>query len=150
MARIRVSTTIDASPDEVWRAISDISTHVQWMADAESIRFHSAQRSGVGTAFDCDTRVGPLRLTDVMEITIWEPGRRMGVRHVGLVTGEGAFSLRRRRGGRGTRFTWRERLRFPWWLGGPVGGWFGSILLEFVWRANLRRLRTQVEAGLTS
>ena len=53
-----------------------------------------------------------------MEITEWKPRRQMGVRHVGVVTGDGRFTLRRRSGGR-TRFTWTETLRFPAWMGGP-------------------------------
>ena len=53
-----------------------------------------------------------------MEITEWRPGRAMGVRHVGLVTGTGRFTLRKARGGR-TRFTWTERLRFPLLPGRP-------------------------------
>ncbi len=146
MARIRVRTTIDAPPRAVWRAIEDISTHVEWMADARAIRFLTPQRRGVGTAFECDTAVGPFTLTDVMEITRWDRGKAMGVRHVGVVTGEGTFRLRSRRGGR-TKFVWRERLRFPWWLGGPVGAWFGAIVLDLVWRGNLRRLKRYVEAG---
>lgn len=149
MARITVSTVIDASPDEVWAVVEDIASHVEWMADARAIRFTSARSSGVGTTFDCDTRVGPLRLTDRMEITRWEPGRAMGVRHAGLVTGDGVFTLspaggwlRRRRA---TRFEWSERLVFPWWMGGPAGALVGGRVLARVWRRNLRGLKRRVE-----
>ena len=45
------------------------------------------RRSGVGTRFECDTKIGPITLTDVMEITEWKPGKAMGVRHTGLITG---------------------------------------------------------------
>jgi uncharacterized protein YndB with AHSA1/START domain len=144
MARIRVSTMIDASPRQVWSALDDIGSHVRWMADARAIRFTGEQRQGVGTRFECDTRVGPLRTTDVMEITSWKPRRRMGVRHQGLVRGSGEFTLRRARGGR-TRFTWSERLVFPWWLGGPVGAFLGRFVLRLVWTRNLRNLKAIVE-----
>jgi uncharacterized protein YndB with AHSA1/START domain len=146
VGRIKVSTVIEASPTEVWRSIEDISTHTEWMGDAEAIRFLGKRRRGRGTRFECDTRVGPLLLTDVMEITEWSPRRAMGVRHVGVVRGEGRFTLRRLRGGR-TRFTWAERLRFPWWMGGPIGGLVGGRVLSLVWRANLRRLKRRVEGG---
>ena len=136
---------IEAPPTEVWAAVEDIATHVEWMHDAVAIRFTSPQRSGVGTTFDCDTKVGPFRLVDRMEITQWEPAKTMGVRHVGLVTGTGAFTLRRA-GPERTEFLWDETLVFPWWMGGPIGGRVGAVLLAQIWKRNLRGLKQLVEA----
>jgi carbon monoxide dehydrogenase subunit G len=132
---IRVSTAIDARPDEVWADVRDLGSHVEWMADAEAIRFTSEATSGVGTTFDCDTKVGPLHLVDRMEVTEWVEGQVIGVRHVGLVTGTGRFTLAPEGGG--TRFTWEESLIIPWWLGGPAA----AVALRLVWVRNLRRLR---------
>lgn len=145
MSGIRVGITIGAPPARVWAAVEDIGSHVTWMQDAEAIRFTSARRSGVGTTFDCETKVGPFRLTDKMEITRWKRRKAMGVRHVGLVTGTGEFTLRRLPGGR-TRFTWRERLRFPWWMGGRFGAVVGGEALRLIWKKNLRNLKAIVEA----
>ena len=145
MPKVQVSVQISASPDEVWEVLEDIAGHVDWMEEAVAIRFTSRRRSGLGTTFDCDTKVGPLRVTDRMEITEWRPGRAMGVAHAGLVTGEGRFTLRRRR--RGTRFTWREELHFPMKLGGPLGAAVAAPVLRRIWRRNLRTLKAQVEAG---
>jgi len=155
---LRVSIVLDASPDEVWEDLADVASHVEWMEDAVAIDFTTDQRAGVGTAFDCATKIGPIRLTDHMEITSWEPGREMGVRHVGLVTGSGVFTLRpagvettsreqfesdppppR------TRFEWTERLFFPWWLGGPVGAVVARPVLGHVWRTNLVNLQRRVD-----
>jgi hypothetical protein len=144
MARLRVSTRLSASPDDVWADLADVSSHVEWMRDAVAIRFVTATHEGIGTQFDCETKVGPLRLTDRMEITSWEPGRAMGVRHTGIVTGDGVFTLRALRGG-GTRFRWSERLRFPWWMGGPVGAWLSVPVLMAVWRGSLRNLAARYE-----
>lgn len=144
--RIHVSTTIDARPADVWRAIEDIGSHTEWMTDAVAIRFLGDRTSGVGTTFECDTKVGPLRLTDVMEITAWKPRKAMGVRHVGLVTGEGRFTISKLRRGR-SRFTWTERLVFPWWLGGPVGGIIGGRIMARLWRQNLRNLESLIETS---
>ena len=91
------------------------------MADAEIIRFMTDQTRGVGTRFECVTAVGPIRLTDRMEITEWEPERSMGVRHDGLVTGTGTFTIAPLDGGRRSRLAWDEELTFPWWLGGRIG-----------------------------
>jgi carbon monoxide dehydrogenase subunit G len=144
MTRIRVRATIDAPRDAVWTRLADIADHVQWMADASAIRFTGERRSGVGTAFECETRIGPLRTTDAMEVTEWREGRSLGVRHAGVVSGAGRFVLDDG-GPASTSVTWDERLRFPWWLGGPVGGLVAAPVLHLVWRGNLRRLASLVE-----
>jgi hypothetical protein len=68
----------------------------------------------------------------------------MGIRHVGVVTGTGRFTLRRTVTGR-TRFTWQEQLSFPWWLGGRIGGLVGARVLTVIWRRNLRSLKALIE-----
>ncbi len=151
MPRLKVATTLDAPPERVWADIEDIASHVEWMQDAVAIEFTSDIDSGVGTTFDCATRIGPFRLTDHMEITSWRPGREMGVRHVGMVTGSGAFTLTPVRSGRGrrgrdrTRFVWTERLKFPWYFGGPIGAVVARPVLRHVWRTNLRNLAERFE-----
>jgi len=142
---IRVGTVLQASPAEVWREVEDVASHVNWMEDAVAIRFTSPIHAGVGTTFDCETKVGPLHLTDKMEITEWRPGEAMGVRHVGLVTGSGVFTLEPRVGG-GTDFTWTEDLHFPWWMGGPIGGLVGGPILKLIWKRNLRNLKDQIDS----
>ncbi|MDP9441063.1 MAG: SRPBCC family protein [Actinomycetota bacterium] len=146
MSRIRVSVLIDAPPRRVWAAVEDIGSHVEWMQDAAAIRFTSRRRSGVGTTFECLTRVGPFRLTDKMVVTEWKAGRAMGIRHTGVVAGTGRFTLRRRLRG-GTRFTWEETLVFPWWMGGELGALAGAPVLRRIWRHNLASLKRRVEAG---
>ena len=114
MSRITVSIDLDATPARVWEVVEPIERHVDWMADAVAIRFEGDQTRGVGTKFLCDTKVGPIKLTDHMEITEWIPGEAMGVRHTGLVTGTGIFTLAPLDDGTRTRFTWSEKLTFPW------------------------------------
>lgn len=147
MTTIRVAVEIGAPPEQVWSAIEPIERHVEWMADAAAIRFTGEQTRGTGTRFVCDTRIGPLAVQDRMEVTEWEPGRRMGVQHAGVVAGTGAFDLEPLAGAR-TRFTWTETLRFPWYLGGRLGAAIaGPLVMRPLWRRNLRRLRDLVEAG---
>lgn len=148
MRSIRVSIEIDLTPAELWAILEPVERHVDWMADAESITFTSEQTRGVGTEFICVTKIGPIKLDDRMAITEWEPGRRMGVRHEGLVSGSGAFELEPIDFGRRTRFIWAESLKFPWFLGGPIGEFVGvPIVLGAIWRRNLRRLKRLTEAG---
>jgi uncharacterized protein YndB with AHSA1/START domain len=143
MTAIRVEETIDAPPEVVWATIEDIATHVRWMEDAVAIRFTSDVRAGVGASFDCDTKVGPLRLTDRMVVTEWERPRMLGIRHAGVVTGSGRFVLSR--AGDGTSFAWEEELVFPAWMGGAAGGAAAAPLLRRVWRRNLLNLKRLVE-----
>ena len=107
---------------------------------------HLGRREGVGTTFECETKVGPIQLTDVMEITEWVDEETMGVRHSGVVTGVGAFSLSPAPGDR-TLFRWAEELTFPWWLGGPVSEPFGSIILKLIWKRNLQNLSKRFRNG---
>lgn len=146
MAAIRVATRIDAGPGTVWAVLEPIERHVEWMADAEQIRFRGEQTRGIGTRFTCRTAVGPIRLDDEMEITEWEPPRRMGVRHEGVVTGRGRFELEPLDGGRRTALAWTEELDFPWFLGGRLGARLGGRhVMRAIWRRNLARLKRLVE-----
>ena len=141
MVTIRVSTVVPAPPETVWADLREIGDHVQWMADAEAIRFAGPQRRGAGVRFDCVTRVGPIRLTDRMEVTDWVDGQVLGIRHRGLVSGKGQFRLAAKSEPGGeirTEFAWTETLRFPWRLGGPAGEALARPILRRMWRRNLR------------
>ena len=139
MATLTLSTELPAPVAVVWEELRHIDRHVHWMADAESITFTTEQHEGVGTQFRCRTKVGPFVTTDVMTITAWEPERTVGVRHSGLITGEGAFHLVAK--GDATDMTWAETLIFPWWAGGPLGALVATPILRAIWRRNLRRLQ---------
>ena len=144
MSRIRVETELAAPPHLVWADVRHIASHVEWMHDAVEITFTGDRTEGTGTTFECLTKVGPLKLIDRMEITSWVESAEMGVRHDGLVTGEGAFTLTAS-GSERTTFVWDETLRFPWWMGGPVGGFVGAIVLKQIWERNLELLRRRFE-----
>jgi carbon monoxide dehydrogenase subunit G len=157
MSDVTVSIDLDATPAEVWQVVEPVERHVDWMADAVAIRFESERTRGVGTAFLCDTKIGPIKLTDRMEITEWVPATdpgdgtdgtvgKMGVRHTGIVTGSGVFTIEPIDGGTRTRFTWSERLDFPWYLGGRLGEVIGGkLVLGPIWRRNLKALRRVVD-----
>jgi hypothetical protein len=143
--RLRVTIDIQASPARIWDVIEPIESHIDWMSDAERIVFTTGRTRGVDTEFECLTKLGPIRLTDRMRVTEWEPRHSMGIEHRGVVRGRGRFTIRRTRRG-SSRFTWSERLRFPWWMGGPIGALAAKPMLKRVWRANLSRLAAICES----
>ena len=139
-----VSIDIDAPVERVWAEAIDFGSHAEWMRDARAIRFEGEQHEGVGTVLIIETRVGPFRTVDRFEITEVEPMRLVAGRHLGLFTGEGRFELSETGSGR-TRFTWRERIRFPWYFGGPAGAWVARWVLARIWRTNLAGLKRRIE-----
>lgn len=145
MATTTVSILIERPAADVWSELEAVESHVEWMADADSCRFETEQRRGVGTVLIVETKVGPFRTTDVIEFTTWQAPRVMGVAHRGLFTGAGTFTLVPE--GTSTRMEWSEHLRFPWFLGGPLGAIVARPILKAIWRGNLRRLKTRIEAG---
>lgn len=145
MTRIVITGVIAATPADVWQVASDLAAQPDWMHDAVAIRFVSAQTSGAGVVMDCDTRIGPIRLTDRMVVTEWVEGRVITIRHQGLVSGTGRFTIEPGPGG--TRFTWSEDLQFPWWLGGPVAGAAARPVLAAIWRRDVSRLGRLAESA---
>ena len=123
----------------MWREIEPVERHGEWMTDAVEVRFRTPQRRGVGTDYDCVTRVGPFRTVDHMTCVEWDEGVAMGIVHRGTVAGHGRFVLESIDDTH-TRFCWDESLKFPWWMGGPIGERAARPLLTRVWRANLGRL----------
>ncbi|MCH8984222.1 MAG: SRPBCC family protein [Acidobacteria bacterium] len=134
---------IGASVPDVWSHLADLRSHADWMGDAEEVSFQTPQTSGVGTTMRVPTRVGPFRTTDLLTVIEWEENRVMTVTHEGTVTGTGRFEMYP--SPTGTTLTWAEDLRFPWWLGGPVGAFFGGLILRPIWKRNLARFKSLVE-----
>ena len=142
MATIRVSTVVPVPPAAVWEDLRHIDRHVDWMSDASSIRFLTEATEGVGTRFECATRLGPIRLIDRMEVTEWCDTQAMGIRHRGVVSGTGQFRLTPLPAPDGeihTQFEWTETLQFPWWMGWVVGAVLARRVLRAVWARNLSR-----------
>lgn len=144
MDPITVSIDIVAPLEKAWASLSDLEHQGDWMSDVDSLAFANERRQGVGTLMIVGTRVGPLRLTDRMLITVWEPPTRMTVSHQGAVKGVGEFQLTPIGGA--TRLLWTEDLRFPWTLGGVLTAVASRPILATIWRQNLKRLRKLVES----
>jgi hypothetical protein len=148
MSRLVTTIMIRSSTDHVWDHLSDLASHAEWMSDAESIVFTSKLNRGLGTTFDCVTKVGPIRTTDHMEITEWEEGRAIGVHHRGTVTGTGRFELRPINDDH-VELVWDEQLEFPAWTVPRVTSPITSAVLRFIWNRNLTAFKNRVEADQT-
>jgi Polyketide cyclase / dehydrase and lipid transport len=145
MTRIVSRVVIRASPAAVWQLASDLAAQPEWMRDLVAVRFASAQTAGLGVVMDCDTRIGPFRLTDRMVVTAWEERQAIAIRHEGLISGTGRFRFEPDR--YGTRLTWTEDLRFPWFLGGPAAAAAARPVLAATFRRDLTLLKRLAESA---
>lgn len=136
--RVAASVLIDSHASEVWRDLSNLSSHADWMADAEVVEFASERTSGVGTVMRVPTRIGPLSTVDWIIVTGWVEGERIDVVHVGLVTGAGSITVEP--DGNLTVVRWDEELSLPLYFGGTLGEVVAKPVLTGLWRGNLTRL----------
>src|SRR5947209_7697436 len=75
MARVRVSRMIEAKPADVWAVVADLADHARWQIDVHAIRFTSPRTRGVGATYECDARLGPIRMRRPMEDVEWRATR---------------------------------------------------------------------------
>ena len=115
--RIETSIIINKPLDTVWQEVKVMENHVNWMEDAVKIDILSENNSGIDTKMNVLTKVGPIKLTDIITVTEWKEKESIGVIHEGIVTGEGIFYLTALNESQ-TEFRWEETLKFPIYLGG--------------------------------
>ena len=138
--RIEVSITINQPLEVVWNEVKVMENHVNWMQDAEKIDFLSENTFGLNTKMNVLTKVGPFSLNDVITVTEWKEMECIAVIHEGIVAGEGVFNLSEV-DDTTTKFQWVETLKFPLYLGGPIGEIIGGIVLKYIWKKNLNNLK---------
>ncbi len=115
---------VDASPEQVWSALTDWERQGEWMV-ATDVRtvggpaqgLHGRLAARTGLPLPGGRRVGVL---DTMIITRWEPPRLVEVQHTGrLIRGPGIFEIEPR--GEHSTFVWTERLHLPYGYLGQLG-----------------------------
>ena len=142
--RIEVSILINKPLDAVWNEVKVMEDHVKWMEDAVKIDILSENNSGLDTKMNVLTKVGPITLTDIITVTEWKEKESIGVVHEGIVTGEGVFYLSEIDDNK-TKLQWVETLKFPFYLGEPIGEIFGGVILKYIWKKNLKNLKEIIE-----
>lgn len=137
MRTVTVSIDVPRPIKSVWSEVARLERHADWMVDVEHMEFVGERRSGVGTEMRVRTRVGPIVTEDDITVDEWVEPRLIAVSHGGRISGTGSFILEEIESG--TRFTWNEELRFPWYLGGVLAGLGARPVLRRIWRRNLER-----------
>ena len=133
--RVERAVVLPTTPQEAWDVLMDWERQADWMLDADRVEVVSAAREGVGVHLAVRTGLlGLVAFTEPMEVTGWDPPRRLEVRHGSVVSGVGVWALERIEGG--TRFTWFEdvRLRVP--IVGELAAWcYRPVMLLLMARA---------------
>lgn len=151
MARIEVSTHVEADPARVWALLTDWEAQVDWMRDAVDVSVRGDRREGVGVVLRCRTRIAAgLTVDDDLVTTAWDEPRRLEVRHTGwLIRGLAAFELEPT--AHGTRVTWWEEIDPPL---GPLGEALARLLavplVTRVFRSSLAAFKRRCESPAAS
>lgn len=112
MAELTVTVDVDAPAEQVFAALLDWRHQSDWMLGTSSV-VTGGDGHSVGATVEAFTGVGPIGLTDAMEIVEWDPPRVCRVRHTGkVVRGQGVFRVRQR-GAAASTVEWSEDLELP-------------------------------------
>ncbi len=148
MTRIEltVPVDVDAPAAAVWRKVTDWEGQGDWMLGTRVRISGEGDGRRLGATLAAFTGIGPLGVTDRMEIVEWTPPRRCVVRHLGrVVRGDGVFEVVPLDAER-ARFLWSELLDLPL---GRLGA-LGWPVLRPAFRAgvafSLRRMARQCAA----
>jgi hypothetical protein len=133
-----------AAPVEVaWEALTDWHGQSGWMVLTNVTVDSGGHR--VGERLDAFTGIAGIGFHDRMEVTRWDPPRRVDVVHLGrVVRGGGIFEVRPAPGG--AWLVWIEDLDLPLGLAGRLGFAVLRPAFQLMLRRSLRRLARQVEA----
>ena len=135
---------VAAPPEAVFEAVADWERQSAWVAFTTVTAGGGPHR--VGERLLAVTRVAGVGFSDPMEVTRWEPPRRVDVRHLGRVLrGTGTFLVEPAPGG--AWFVWSEDLDLPLGLAGRLGFAVTGPLFRLMLRRSLRRLARTVEAA---
>ena len=140
---MKMAITIDAPIDEVWDLVSDIERQPLWMEEMKAVRLRSPGPVGVGTRGEADVRIFLVGVVDAVEVDVYDPPTRFGIRHVGTFAGGGLITLEPIDAKR-TLVRWDERLVPP--IFPHLGQLLQKPIMGAIFQADLERLREIVES----
>jgi carbon monoxide dehydrogenase subunit G len=134
---------VAAPPEAVFAAVADWEGQSAWVAFTTVTAGGGSHR--VGERLLAVTKVAGVGFSDPMEVTRWEPPRRIDVRHHGRVLrGTGTFLVEPAPGG--AWFVWSEDLDLPFGVAGRLGFAVVGPAFRLMLRRSLRRLARMVES----
>lgn len=118
---VAAGVVVNADPQRVWDVAVDWPRQHEWIWATRVDGGH-----GPGAHVTGVTGIGPVRFTDTMIITEWDPPRRCVVEHTGrVVRGSGVLEVIPREAG-DTEFRWVEHLVIP--LSPPTGRLVSAVI----------------------
>ena len=134
---------IAAPPEAVFAAVADWEGQSEWVALTTVTADGGPHR--VGERLLAVTKVAGVGFSDPMEVTRWEPPRRVDVHHHGRVLrGTGTFLVSPAPGG--AWFVWAEDVDLPLGLAGQLGFVVVGPAFRLLLRRSLRRLARRIES----
>jgi len=134
---------LPTTPGQAWGVLVDWERQADWMLDADRVDVVSDHREGVGVRLAVKTRLfGIPAFTEPMEVTVWEPPRRLQIAHGSVVEGGGVWELDEVDGG--TRFRWSEDIA----LRVPLVGELVGELAARAYRPVMGMLMTRAQRSL--
>jgi carbon monoxide dehydrogenase subunit G len=134
---------VAAPPEAVFAAVADWEGQSDWVAFTKVTADAGPHR--VGERLVAVTKVAGIGFSDPMEVTRWEPPRRVDVRHLGrVVRGTGTFLVEPAPGG--AWFVWAEDVDLPLGAVGRLGFAVVGPTFRLLLRRSLRRLARRIES----
>ena len=134
---------IAAPPGAVFAAVADWEGQSDWVAFTRVTADGGPHR--VGERLVAVTKVAGVGFSDPMEVSSFQPPRRIDVRHLGrVVRGTGTFLVEPAPGG--AWFVWAEDVDLPLGMVGRLGFVVVGPAFRLLLRRSLRRLARRVES----
>ena len=143
---VEATVVLPAPPDRAWTFVLRWEEQPRWIRDAVWVRVLSPEREGVGARIEVRNRVLHVPLfSEQLEVTAWDPPRRLEMTHRGFVRGVGTWWFEP--DAAGTRFTWTEELSLPIPILGELALWVYRPFMRRLMRAGLANLQGLIEAA---
>ncbi|HYZ12012.1 MAG TPA: SRPBCC family protein [Actinomycetota bacterium] len=141
--RVETSTHLPVPPEDAWRTLLRWEEQSEWIRDADSVRVLTDNREGLGVRIAVRNRVFNVPIfTEELEVTGWDPPRRLQMTHMSFIHGTGTWELDPE--AEGTHFRWVEDVSLPIPVLGEVALWVYRPFLLHLMRGAMRNLRAFV------